>query len=66
MTSKHGTEGTAMAYDFGKCPICGKSCRDDEEIIQLTGGAGGFLHLDCLQETAESLVDTEREIERAT
>ncbi len=55
-----------MAYDFGKCPICGKSCRDDEEIIQLTGGAGGFLHLDCLQETAESLVDTEREIERAT
>jgi hypothetical protein len=51
-----------MAFNFGRCPICGKNCLDTEEIIQLTGGAAGFVHLDCLHEAAQDLVDTEAEI----
>jgi hypothetical protein len=50
--------------DTGKCPLCGKPCRWDEEIVQMHAGTDGFVHFDCLQETAESLVDTEREIGR--
>jgi hypothetical protein len=59
---RHG--GMTMAYDFGKCPLCGKGCRDDEEIVQMDAGVQGFIHLDCLQESAEHVVDLEREIER--
>jgi hypothetical protein len=53
-----------MSTDFGKCFLCSKPCEaDDPDVTQVRGGRDGFAHISCIQEAAESLVDTERECE---
>jgi len=49
---------------LGRCPLCGKDCKADEELTQIDGGPHGICHVDCIQEAAEAQVDFEKQIER--
>jgi hypothetical protein len=49
---------------LGRCPLCGRDCKADEELTQIDGGPHGICHVDCIQEAAEAQVDFEKQIER--
>jgi uncharacterized protein (DUF983 family) len=52
-----------------KCGLCGQRIEfkdsDDlvDDVVQLHAGVGGLVHASCLQESAEAVVDFDREIE---
>lgn len=54
----------SKVVSFGRCPICGKDCRSDEEFVQLHCGNGGVVHDDCLRES-EAKQPEERRAEGA-
>jgi hypothetical protein len=50
---------TTRNDDLGKCPLCGKPCRWDEEIVQMHAGTDGFVHLGCVQQHVEAALDAD-------
>lgn len=45
-----------------KCGLCGKAIEfDDPDLLEFHGGRGGLVHASCLQESAEAVIDAERE-----